>query len=185
MCQLGSAKPTRPLAVTVGPFIQRLSPASAQKRRLRATPLITSTFENVSVKGVCLGLSLGPPAIARVRSKRGAVQDQRIDRDHHRAGFDPDRPVSVAAEQQLGQRHRQHLVRHTVDVPKRLRAAPGPLDCVRRIREALQNGSDKNDPTFHFSGRSKFLASPVNQSRTVAGPAFCPSSASLKRPSAT
>ena len=33
----------------------------------------TSTFENVSDIGVCLGLSLGPPAIAGVRSKQGAV----------------------------------------------------------------------------------------------------------------
>src|SRR5437879_3303438 len=46
---------------------------SVEKRRLRATPLITSTFENVSDIGTCLGLSLGPPAIAGVRSKRGAV----------------------------------------------------------------------------------------------------------------
>ena len=35
--------------------------------------MITSTFENVSDIGVCLGLSLGPPAIAGVRSKQGAV----------------------------------------------------------------------------------------------------------------
>src|SRR5512146_3113729 len=34
---------------------------SVEKRRLRATPMITSTFENVSDIGVCLGLSLGPP----------------------------------------------------------------------------------------------------------------------------
>ena len=47
---------------------------SSWKRRRRATPVITSTFENVSDIGVCLGLSLGPPAIAGVRSKRGAVQ---------------------------------------------------------------------------------------------------------------
>src|SRR5437660_12575265 len=47
---------------------------SVEKRRLRATPVITSTFENVSDIGVCLGLSLGPPAIAGVRSKQGAVQ---------------------------------------------------------------------------------------------------------------
>src|SRR5438309_11426622 len=46
---------------------------SVEKRRLRATPVITSTFENVSDIGVCLGLSLGPPAIAGVRSKQGAV----------------------------------------------------------------------------------------------------------------
>src|SRR5262249_21064847 len=47
---------------------------SVEKRRRRATPVITSTFENVSDIGVCLGLSLGPPAKAGVRSKRGAVQ---------------------------------------------------------------------------------------------------------------
>jgi hypothetical protein len=41
--------------------------SSVEKRRLRATPVITSTFENVSVKGVCLGLSLGPPAGAGVQ----------------------------------------------------------------------------------------------------------------------
>src|SRR5437868_13762447 len=46
---------------------------SVEKRRRRATPVITSTFENVSDIGVCLGLSLGPPAIAGVRSKQGAV----------------------------------------------------------------------------------------------------------------
>src|SRR5215475_11951911 len=46
---------------------------SVAKRRRRATPVITSTFENVSDIGVCLGLSLGPPAIAGVRSKRGAL----------------------------------------------------------------------------------------------------------------
>jgi hypothetical protein len=32
-----------------------------EKRRRRATPVITSTFENVSDIGVCLGLCLGPP----------------------------------------------------------------------------------------------------------------------------
>src|SRR3954453_9979593 len=47
---------------------------SIGNRRLRATPVITSTFENVSDIGVCLGLSLGPPAIAGVRSKQGALQ---------------------------------------------------------------------------------------------------------------
>src|SRR5438874_11961412 len=47
---------------------------SVEKRRRRATPVITSTFENVSDIGVCLGLYLGPPAKAGVRSKRGAVQ---------------------------------------------------------------------------------------------------------------
>src|SRR4029077_8536969 len=48
--------------------------SSVEKRRRRATPVITSTFENVSDIGVCLGLSLGPPAIAGVRSKQGALQ---------------------------------------------------------------------------------------------------------------
>src|SRR4030081_2593337 len=47
--------------------------SSVEKRRLRATPVITSTFENVSDIGVCLGLSLGPPASAGVRSKQGAL----------------------------------------------------------------------------------------------------------------
>src|ERR1044071_9578133 len=47
--------------------------SSVEKRRLRATPVFTSTFENVSDIGTCLGLSLGPPAKAGVRSKRGAV----------------------------------------------------------------------------------------------------------------
>src|ERR1700676_5210446 len=46
---------------------------SVEKRRRRATPGITSTFENVSDIGVCLGLCLGPPAKAGVRSKQGAL----------------------------------------------------------------------------------------------------------------
>src|SRR5205814_10577500 len=47
---------------------------SVEKRRRRATPVMTSTFETVSDIGVCLGLYLGPPAKAGVRSKQGAVQ---------------------------------------------------------------------------------------------------------------
>src|SRR5580700_7460003 len=47
-----------------------------EKRRRRATPVITSTFENVSDIGVYLGLCLGPPAKAGVRSKQGAVHEQ-------------------------------------------------------------------------------------------------------------
>ena len=47
---------------------------SVEKRRRLATPVITSTFENVSDIGVCPGLYLGPPAKAGVRLKRGAVQ---------------------------------------------------------------------------------------------------------------
>src|SRR5438046_7654641 len=46
---------------------------SVEKRRRRATPVMTSSFENVSDIGVCLGLYLGPPAKAGVRSKQGAV----------------------------------------------------------------------------------------------------------------
>jgi hypothetical protein len=46
---------------------------SVVNRRRRATPVITSTFENVSDIGVCLGLSPGPPAKAGVRSKQDAV----------------------------------------------------------------------------------------------------------------
>src|SRR5437764_2932403 len=46
---------------------------SVEKRRRLATPVITSTFENVSDIGVCPGLCLGPPAKAGVRLKRGAV----------------------------------------------------------------------------------------------------------------
>src|SRR6478752_3706256 len=47
---------------------------SIVKRRRRAIPVITSTFEKVSDIGVSLGLCLGPPADAGVRSKRGALQ---------------------------------------------------------------------------------------------------------------
>src|SRR3954471_23787557 len=53
---------------------------SVEKRRRRATPVMTSTFENVSDIGVCLGLYLGPPAKAGVRSKQGAVQGSTIGR---------------------------------------------------------------------------------------------------------
>jgi hypothetical protein len=47
---------------------------SVVNRRRRATPVMTSTFENVSDIGVCLGLCLAPPANAGVRLKGGAVQ---------------------------------------------------------------------------------------------------------------
>src|SRR5271154_7154561 len=60
---------------------------SVEKRRLRATPVITSTFENVSDIGVSLGLYLGPPAIVRVRSKRGAVQEARVVQDRGASRF--------------------------------------------------------------------------------------------------
>jgi hypothetical protein len=42
---------------------------------LRATPVITSTFENVSDTSIYLGLSLGNPTNAGVRSKRGHFSD--------------------------------------------------------------------------------------------------------------
>src|SRR6266566_9712763 len=77
---------------------------SVEKRRLRATPVITSTLENVSDIGTCLGLSLGPPASAGVRSKRGALHmGTRADEQHvlnaqfskHRCGNidEPGRPI--------------------------------------------------------------------------------------------
>jgi hypothetical protein len=53
----------------------------------------------------------------------GTVQEivhQGIDGDHHRAGVDPGLPLGVTREQQLEQRHRQHLVGHTIDVPQGL-----------------------------------------------------------------
>src|SRR5436190_18856997 len=59
---------------------------SVEKRRRRATPVITSIFENVSDIGVCLGLYLGPPAKAGVRSKRGAVH----------SGFEPNHTPQVS-----------------------------------------------------------------------------------------
>lgn len=40
------------------------------------------------------------------------IMHQGVDRDHHRAGFDPGRLLRIASEQQLEQRHRQQLVRH-------------------------------------------------------------------------
>ncbi len=50
------------------------SQLSVEKWRRRATPVITSTFENVSDIGVCLGVIPRPlRASARVRSKRGAL----------------------------------------------------------------------------------------------------------------
>src|SRR5437762_6475592 len=61
---------------------------SVEKRRRRATPVMTSTFENVSDIGVCLGLYLGPPAKAGVRSKRGAVQHDTPDAPSTERGCD-------------------------------------------------------------------------------------------------
>ena len=53
----------------------------------------------------------------------GAMQEvvyQRVDRDHHGAGFDPGQALGITGQEQLRERHRQHLVRHAVDVPERL-----------------------------------------------------------------
>src|ERR1700733_3842441 len=65
---------------------------SVVNRRRRATPVMTSTFENVSDIGVCLGLCLAPPANAGVRSKRGAVHHTG-DRRHQ---FDPQNARELA-----------------------------------------------------------------------------------------
>src|SRR6266567_7859499 len=46
---------------------------SVEKRRLRATPVITSTLENVSDIGTCLGLSLGPPGYRRCPVQTGCT----------------------------------------------------------------------------------------------------------------
>src|SRR5205814_7226531 len=71
---------------------------SVEKRRRRATPVMTSSFENVSDIGVCLGLYLGPPAKAGVRSKRGAVQKavpHRSQPPHWRLHKTQDSPTGV------------------------------------------------------------------------------------------
>jgi hypothetical protein len=47
---------------------------SIVNRRRRATPVMTSTFENSSGIGVCLGLCLAPRANAGVRPER-AIQN--------------------------------------------------------------------------------------------------------------
>jgi hypothetical protein len=44
---------------------------SVGNRRRRATPVITSTFENASDMDICLGLSLGPPAKPASGQNRG------------------------------------------------------------------------------------------------------------------
>src|SRR3954462_8764572 len=72
---------------------------SVENRRLRATPVITSTFENVSDIGVCLGLSLGPPAIAGVRSKQGALQPWKATQSCGGLGS-----RQIGAPQQMGNR---------------------------------------------------------------------------------
>src|SRR5437660_19800 len=72
---------------------------SVEKRRRRATPVITSTFENVSDIGVCLGLYLGPPAKAGVRSKRGAVHSDQCRKVYFATGADK---VLAACKRQRG-----------------------------------------------------------------------------------
>ena len=48
--------------------------SSVKNRRRRATPVITSTFENVLEISVCPGLSLGTSASPGVRSRWSALQ---------------------------------------------------------------------------------------------------------------
>jgi hypothetical protein len=55
----------------IGGALESTKPISVVNRRRRATPVMTSTFENVSDIGVCLGLCLAPPANAGVRLKTG------------------------------------------------------------------------------------------------------------------
>src|SRR5580693_4272722 len=80
---------------------------SVEKRLRRATPVITSTFENVSDIGICLGLSLGPPAIAGVRSKWGALHhplsplQQADDERLLRAGTRPRRADGLRLDREL------------------------------------------------------------------------------------
>src|SRR3977135_2347429 len=68
---------------------------SVEKRRRRATPVMTSTFENVSDIGVCLGLYLGPPAKAGVRSKQGAVQGRWMNGSRPAPGPTTLRPLRI------------------------------------------------------------------------------------------
>src|SRR4051812_6527678 len=49
------------------------------------------------------------------------VMHQRINGDHACARRDPSLAVRAAAEQEFGERHRQDLVGHAVDVPERLK----------------------------------------------------------------
>lgn len=71
------------------------------------------------------GVAAGTVSVVGVQlsENAGAVQGivhQGVNGDHHRAGFNPGRTLGIPSEQQTGQRHRQHLVRHAVDVPERL-----------------------------------------------------------------
>jgi hypothetical protein len=85
--------------------------------------VITSTFENVSDIGVCLGLSLGPPAIAGIRSKRGAVQRGRVGRrDQQRR-----KPRNCSP----------HLLAPTIDLARRNLGPPSDLGNYGARREAF------------------------------------------------
>src|SRR5580700_9076148 len=76
---------------------------SVEKRRRRATPVITSTFENVSDIGVYLGLCLGPPAKAGVRSKQGAVHAARgIAGDYYVLGGNDERIAKSLFAEETG-----------------------------------------------------------------------------------
>src|SRR3954454_17154934 len=63
---------------------------------------------------------LGLEAAQEARPVEEVVHEG-VNRDHARAGGDPLLPTWVAAEQEVGERHRQHLVGHAVDVPERLK----------------------------------------------------------------
>src|SRR5213076_940088 len=88
---------------------------SVEKRRRRATPVMTSTFENVSDIGVCLGLYLGPPAKAGVRSKRGAVHRTKVVKDGE------NRVVVYATGQITGEPKPIQHADHAQDPPSHLR----------------------------------------------------------------
>src|ERR1700731_332404 len=106
---------------------------SVVNRLRRATPVMTSTFENVSDIGLCLGLCLAPPANAGVRSKRGAVQGSKL---MSRIAEEPALPPYVivnlleSAVKRRGQRF--ELDRDLIERNRRLRCSR--LDCERQLR---------------------------------------------------
>ena len=48
------------------------------------------------------------------------IVNQRVDRDQHAAGFDPQRASAIAGEQQRGQGHRRDLIGNPGDLDNRL-----------------------------------------------------------------
>ena len=120
--------------------LQRLSPASAQNRQIACwtkrgklagiggiePARIDLAGDPLDDRGAAArGIAAGAVGMLglEIPQNAGAVQEivhQRIDRDHHRAGFDPGWPLGVPGKQQLRESHRQHLVRHAVNVSERL-----------------------------------------------------------------